>query len=76
MSPHVVSRWYRPPEVITLEKDYDQMVDIWSSGCILSELLCSTNLYNIKNSKRILFRGQFCHPLSPKRNQQDPDKTD
>lgn len=39
LSAHVVSRWYRPPELILLEKSYDQAVDIWGLGCILAELL-------------------------------------
>ena len=36
---HVVTRWYRPPEIILLEKSYDYQVDIWSTGCIYAELL-------------------------------------
>lgn len=35
---HIVTRWYRPPEVI-LVQDYDYKVDIWSAGCIFAELL-------------------------------------
>eukprot|EP00831_Metopus_contortus_P060261 TRINITY_DN52163_c0_g1_i1.p1 TRINITY_DN52163_c0_g1~~TRINITY_DN52163_c0_g1_i1.p1 ORF type:complete len:116 (+),score=17.87 TRINITY_DN52163_c0_g1_i1:573-920(+) len=36
---HVVTRWYRAPEIILLEKDYGPAVDIWSVGCIMAELL-------------------------------------
>lgn len=39
VSPHVASRWYRSPEVILLQKRYDQALDIWSLGCILFEML-------------------------------------
>lgn len=39
LSPHVISRRYRPPEVILFEKEYSQAVDIWSLGCIVGELL-------------------------------------
>ena len=39
LSNHVVSRWYRPPEVIMMEKKYDTAVDMWSVGCIFAELL-------------------------------------
>jgi mitogen-activated protein kinase 1/3 len=35
---HVVTRWYRAPEVILLEKDYTTKIDIWSIGCIFAEL--------------------------------------
>lgn len=38
----VVTRWYRAPEVILLEKHYDQSIDIWSLGCSFAELIhCS-----------------------------------
>jgi serine/threonine protein kinase len=39
MSSHVSSRWFRAPEIILIEKEYDQGVDIWSIGCILYELI-------------------------------------
>lgn len=35
---HVVTRWYRAPEVILLEKDYTSEIDMWSLGCIFGEL--------------------------------------
>ena len=35
---HVVTRWYRAPEVILLEKDYNAAIDMWSVGCIYAEL--------------------------------------
>lgn len=35
---HVVTRWYRAPEVILLEKEYTGSIDIWSIGCISAEL--------------------------------------
>eukprot|EP00297_Palpitomonas_bilix_P006935 CAMPEP_0113896990 /NCGR_PEP_ID=MMETSP0780_2-20120614/18378_1 /TAXON_ID=652834 /ORGANISM="Palpitomonas bilix" /LENGTH=382 /DNA_ID=CAMNT_0000888299 /DNA_START=17 /DNA_END=1165 /DNA_ORIENTATION=+ /assembly_acc=CAM_ASM_000599 len=39
MTSYVVTRWYRPPEVLLGLKDYDASVDIWSTGCILAELI-------------------------------------
>jgi mitogen-activated protein kinase 1/3 len=36
---HVVTRWYRAPELILLEKDYGEAIDVWSVGCIFAELL-------------------------------------
>ena len=40
MTHHVVTRWYRPPELI-LNPDgmYGTAVDVWSVGCIFAELL-------------------------------------
>ena len=45
LSPHVCTRYYRPPEIIVLEADYSTSVDIWSFGAILGELLQSTEPY-------------------------------
>ena len=39
LTSHVATRWYRPPELILLEKDYTSAVDIWGAGCIFAELL-------------------------------------
>jgi mitogen-activated protein kinase 1/3 len=39
MTDYVVTRWYRPPELIMLNKHYGTSVDIWSTGCIFAELL-------------------------------------
>jgi mitogen-activated protein kinase 1/3 len=63
-----VSRWYRSPEIILVEKNYTQSIDLWSTGCILSEMICSTENYkNLQESStdRFLFPGSSCFPLSP-----------
>lgn len=71
LSNHIISRWYRPPEIILLEKDYNCAVDIWSLGCILSEMLYSTEVYkkdsrkDYKGKNKYLFPGLSCYPLSP-----------
>lgn len=38
LSPHVQARNYRAPEVILTQKEYDSKIDVWSLGCIFSEL--------------------------------------
>mmetsp|Transcript_70083 Transcript_70083/g.182486 ORF Transcript_70083/g.182486 Transcript_70083/m.182486 type:complete len:417 (-) Transcript_70083:393-1643(-) len=61
---HVVSRWYRAPELILLQEDYTEAIDVWSVGCIYAELLGM--LEGQKNQDRgPLFPGQSCFPLSP-----------
>ena len=66
---HVVTRWYRAPELILLEKDYGQAIDMWSVGCIFAELLgmmkqsAATYL-----DRKPLFPGKSCFPLSPDRH--------
>lgn len=34
----VVTLWYRPPELLLGERNYDCAVDMWGVGCIMSEL--------------------------------------
>jgi len=66
---HVVTRWYRAPELILLEKDYTNAIDIWSIGCILGELLMMQKS-NAKTcfERKALFPGKSCFPLSPDRS--------
>ena len=60
------SRWYRAPELLLVQKQYDQAQDMWSVGCIIFEILnavfpapdCSYG------QDTILFRGHYCDLLS------------
>lgn len=36
---YVVTRWYRAPEVILCESDYDESIDLWAVGCVFAELI-------------------------------------
>ena len=66
---HVVTRWYRAPEIILLEKDYGPAIDMWSVGCIFAELLnmMKENAPTFLDRKP-LFPGKSCFPLSPDKN--------
>lgn len=44
MTPYVVTRYYRAPEVI-LGMGYQENVDIWSVGCIMGEMIRGTVLF-------------------------------
>eukprot|EP00826_Nyctotherus_ovalis_P051107 TRINITY_DN6371_c0_g4_i1.p1 TRINITY_DN6371_c0_g4~~TRINITY_DN6371_c0_g4_i1.p1 ORF type:complete len:427 (-),score=118.29 TRINITY_DN6371_c0_g4_i1:61-1341(-) len=35
---HVVTRWYRAPELILMQEDYGCKVDMWALGCLFAEL--------------------------------------
>lgn len=35
LTQHVVTRWYRAPELITLQNHYNASIDMWSVGCIM-----------------------------------------
>uniref|UniRef100_A0A0D9VH58 [RNA-polymerase]-subunit kinase n=1 Tax=Leersia perrieri TaxID=77586 RepID=A0A0D9VH58_9ORYZ len=39
LTSRVVTLWYRPPELLLGATDYGVAVDLWSTGCILAELL-------------------------------------
>ena len=66
---HVVTRWYRAPEVILLEKGYTAAIDVWSVGCILAELLEMIKENSPTYLDRSpLFPGTCCFPLSPDRH--------
>jgi len=36
---YICSRYYRAPELIFGATDYDPMIDVWSAGCVIAELL-------------------------------------
>lgn len=47
LTEYVATRWYRAPEIMLNAKAYTKAIDIWSVGCIFSEML----------SNRPVFRG-------------------
>ncbi|GMI47600.1 hypothetical protein TrCOL_g4659 [Triparma columacea] len=50
MTEHVVTRWYRPPELMLCPDGlYTASVDMWSVGCIFAELLGRKPLFPGKN---------------------------
>jgi mitogen-activated protein kinase 1/3 len=69
LSNHITSRWYRPPEIILVEKNYNAAVDIWSLGCVAAEMLYCTDAYKSDPKhnleQRFLFPVNSCFPLSP-----------
>tara|TARA_B110000285_G_scaffold152272_1_gene170006 strand:+ start:707 stop:895 length:189 start_codon:yes stop_codon:yes gene_type:complete len=60
----MVSRWYRPPEIILISEKHEQGVDIWSLGCIFADFLALSGNHEVDENYR-LFPGTSCHPLSP-----------
>jgi mitogen-activated protein kinase 1/3 len=62
---HVVTRWYRAPELILLQENYTEAIDVWSVGCIFAELLQMLPGGPRHKERRALFPGSSCFPLSP-----------
>jgi serine/threonine-protein kinase PRP4 len=63
ITPYLVSRFYRAPEII-LGMKYDFGVDIWSVGCTLYELYTGKILFTGRNNNQMLrsimeCRGKF-----------------
>jgi mitogen-activated protein kinase 1/3 len=61
---HVVTRWYRAPELILLQENYTEAIDVWSVGCIYAELLGMLDGTDTQD-RGPLFPGSSCFPLSP-----------
>jgi len=61
---HVVTRWYRAPELILLQENYTEAIDVWSVGCIYAELLGMLEGTRMEE-RGPLFPGSSCFPLSP-----------
>lgn len=77
MTQHVVTRWYRAPEIILLSDFYTAAIDIWSVGCIFAELLSMMKEnYATVFDRKPLFPGNSCQLLSPGANMdQDKEET-
>lgn len=74
MTSHVVSRWYRAPEIILMQTKYDEGIEMWSVGCIMGELIAEhekNKKINITRPRKALFEGKACFPLSPPKGNKD-----
>lgn len=61
---HVVTRWYRAPELILLS-EYTGAVDMWSVGCVFAELLgMQAEIIRDYHDRSALFPGMSCPSLS------------
>lgn len=55
------TRLYRAPEVVFQTQNYGPEIDIWSLGCIVSELLLGVPLFSGENEKELL--ASMCQML-------------
>ncbi|CAO2194275.1 unnamed protein product [Urochloa humidicola] len=49
------TRWYMAPEVLLGKPDYDALVDVWSLGCVMAELLVGAAPFQGEDEE-----GQLC----------------
>ncbi|XP_029166582.1 probable serine/threonine-protein kinase KIN28 homolog [Nylanderia fulva] len=60
MTPEVITRWYRPPELLFGSKLYSFSVDMWSLGCVFAELFLRTPYFPGEDDFKqldLIFRG-------------------
>ncbi len=76
LSHHVVTRWYRAPELILIQNNYTSSIDVWSLGCIFGELMTLLKDNRLTPPERKpLFPGKSCFPLSPPKDQTSLPRT-
>jgi len=39
LTKYVVTRWYRAPEVVLNNKNYEESIDMWAVGCVMAEVI-------------------------------------
>ena len=66
ITPYLVSRFYRAPEVI-LGMPFDYAIDMWSIGCTLFELYTGRILFAGSDNNQMLRVMQECRGKFPKR---------
>lgn len=55
--PGVVTLWYHPPELLLGATEYGVAVDLWSTGCILAELLAGKPIMPGQTEVRLIVVG-------------------
>ena len=48
--PYITSRYYRAPELIFGNQDYDYSIDVWSAGCVMAEIMLGHPLFQGNNA--------------------------
>lgn len=77
MTRHVVTRWYRAPELpLYNDGHYSPAIDTWSVGCVYAEMLgmLDTGNPDDRYDRRALFPGGACAPMSRDRGQGNKTK--
>jgi len=63
MTDYVVTRYYRPPELLLMSQRYTTVVDTWSVGCITAEIMTRHTLF--KGTDYIQQLDVILHTLRP-----------
>ncbi|KAI5184737.1 cyclin-dependent kinase 12/13 [Nematocida homosporus] len=66
MTPGVVTRWYRAPELLLNGSIYGPGVDVWAAGCVIAEMLTGSPLfYSDSETEQLLQIAELCGDLTP-----------
>eukprot|EP00658_Telonema_sp_P-2_P015050 TRINITY_DN15762_c0_g1_i1.p1 TRINITY_DN15762_c0_g1~~TRINITY_DN15762_c0_g1_i1.p1 ORF type:complete len:147 (-),score=28.20 TRINITY_DN15762_c0_g1_i1:133-573(-) len=66
MTQHVVTRWYRAPEVILRKRDYTTAIDVWSVACVIAEMFpLLSESKDVRAKRKVLFPGKSSWGMSP-----------
>ena len=55
---HVVTRWYRAPEVLLRSTNYNAPIDLWAVGCIMAEMYMLRPLFPGSSEIDEIFKGE------------------
>lgn len=59
MTPHVVTLWYRAPELLLGSTSHNTPIDMWAVGCILGELLGNLMFICLLRLHKLAIPSQF-----------------
>lgn len=54
LSTEVITRWYRPPEILQGNKNYGFPVDVWSAGCVVVEMITGQPLFMCDTNEELM----------------------
>lgn len=54
LSTEVITRWYRPPEILLGNQNYGFPVDIWSAGCVIVEMITGQPLFQCGSNEELM----------------------
>lgn len=69
MTDYVVTRYYRPPELLLMCPTYTCAVDIWSAGCIVAEMVSKHRTPLFRGENHVQQLDLLLHFLRPGRDQ-------
>lgn len=65
-TPNVVTQWYRAPEILLGDQQYNESIDIWSIGCVMGEFWNRKPILQGHNEiSQIKLISKLCGSLTP-----------